>query len=340
LEWSVNVPGSDGVDATGDKMKRLHEEEGSRASSSSDEAAFLEQSARRDYQNEDTQPILVSELLKHAAGTRLTSAVLSDVGRVREKNEDNALTIHERRLYMVADGMGGHSSGEVASQLSVESVRAFFENEATDAILRDAYTAYKKRQKGSPARRTFDEFRLWKALEAANLHIFNTARQHEQFRDMGTTVVAAHFVGARVYIGYVGDSRIYRIRGGKITQLSEDHSLANEYVKMKILRKEDLPRFPYKNVIVRALGLQEQVVIDTFYKEAKTGDMFLLCSDGLTDLVEDEHILNLILSASSPDIACRQLVDEANARGGVDNITAMIVHVGHVEPKTKRRMAR
>ena len=318
-------------------MKQLHKENGSGTSNQNPGVVSPDSGSVRDYQNDDTQPIMVSALLRQAAETYLTSAVLSDVGRVREKNEDNALTIRERGLYMVADGMGGHSSGEVASELSVESVRAFFENEATDAILRDAFKAHRKRAKGAFMRRSFDEFRLWKALEAANLHIYNTARQHEQFRDMGTTVVAAHFVGARVYIGYVGDSRVYRIRNGKIRQLTEDHSLANEYVRMKILRKEDLPRFPYKNVIVRALGLQEQVQIDTFYKEAKQGDFFLLCSDGLTDLVEDDYILDVILSASSPESACKRLVDEANARGGVDNITAMVVKVGHVEPKTKRR---
>ncbi len=264
---------------------------------------------------------------KRSKRLKYASAVLSDVGRVREKNEDNALILEDSDLYVVADGMGGHNSGEVASQISVEAIKAFFENDKTDEMLRSAFSAYRRRRTEGQRRRSFDEFRLWKSLEAANLHIFNTARKYAQFRDMGTTVVATQFVGARVYIGYVGDSRVYRIRDGRIDQLTEDHSLANEYVKMKILRKEDLPRFPYKNVIVRALGLSERVKIDTFYKACKEDDWFLLCSDGLTDLVTDPEILDLVLEAGGPAAACRALVDEANARGGVDNTTVLVINV-------------
>lgn len=264
---------------------------------------------------------------KRTTTLKFDASVLSDVGRVREKNEDNALIVEDDRLYVVADGMGGHNSGEVASQISVEAIKAFYENDDTDEMLRSAFSAYRKRRTEGQRLRSFDEFRLWKALEAANLHIFNTARKYAQFRDMGTTVVATQFVGSRVYVGYVGDSRVYRIRNGKIDQLTEDHSLANEYVKMKILRKEDLPRFPYKNVIVRALGLSERVKIDTFYKAAKGGDQFLLCSDGLTDLVGDPEIRDIILNADSTSDACRTLVDEANARGGVDNTTVLLIKV-------------
>ncbi len=273
-------------------------------------------------------PTAASQGAKKSNGTlELDSALLTDTGRVREKNEDNALVLEERALYVVADGMGGHNSGEVASQISVEAIRAFFQNEKTDEMLRKAFRTYRERRGAGQRRRSFDEFRLWKALEAANLHIFNTARRYSQFRDMGTTVVATQFVGKRVYVGYVGDSRVYRVRAGKIVQLTEDHSLANEYVRMKILRKEDLPRFPYKNVIVRALGLSERVKIDTFYRESRGGDHFLLCSDGLTDLVTDDEIRDIMLEAVDPGAACKALVDEANARGGVDNTTVLIVRV-------------
>ena len=287
---------------------------------------------------DDTQPILLADVLAAAPLTHLRVGMLTDVGRVREKNEDNLLAMHASGVFVVADGMGGHSSGEVASRLAIESIRAFYEHEATDSMLQAAYKAYLGRRKKGQPRRVFDEFRLWKAIEAANLHIYNTAQQHEQFRDMGTTVVAVHLVRSRMYIGHVGDSRVYRIRNGRMVQLTEDHSLANEYVKMKILRKEDLPRFPYKNVIVRALGLQDHVQIDTFYREAKAGDIFLLCSDGLTDLVEDRDIHTIIDTSASPTEACQRLVDEANARGGVDNITALIVEIGQNASKiTKRR---
>ena len=275
----------------------------------------------------DRLPIRTTAKRSSETNYELVSGLVSDVGRVREKNEDSALIIEERGLYIVADGMGGHNSGEIASQISVEAIKAFFENENTDSMLKKAFDAYRHRRTAGQRRRTFDEFRLWKALEAANLHIFNTARRYTQFRDMGTTVVGTHFVGSRVYIGYVGDSRVYRIRNGKIVQLTEDHSLANEYVKMKILRKEDLPRFPYKNVIVRALGLSERVKIDTFYKECRVGDRFLLCSDGLTDLVLDDEIRDLIADEADPAAASQALVDEANERGGVDNSTVLIVDV-------------
>ncbi len=257
----------------------------------------------------------------------LESAVLSDVGRVREKNEDSDLIMDDHALYVVADGMGGHNSGEIASRLAVEAIRGFFENGDSGELLQKSFDAYRRRRTQGQRRRTFDEFRLWKALEAANLNIFNTAKRHPQFKDMGTTVVAVLFAGVRVYVGYVGDSRVYRIRAGKITQLTEDHSLANEYVKMKILRKEDVPRFPYKNVIVRALGLGDRVKIDTFYRESRAGDTFILCSDGLTDLLTDEDICRVTLEAGDPRAACRALVNEANARGGVDNITALLIAV-------------
>lgn len=255
------------------------------------------------------------------------SAIATDVGKVREKNEDSSLLIEDQGLFVVADGMGGHNSGEIASQICVESIKSFFESDSTTDVLETAFEAHKTRRQEGQRSRTYDEFRLWKALEAANLHIYNTAKRYPQFRDMGTTVVAVQAVGNRAYVGWVGDSRVYRVRGARIEQLTEDHSLANEYVKMKILRKEDLPRFPYKNVIVRALGLSERVKVDTFYKECKKGDRYILCSDGLTDLVGDDEIKDIVLAASSSEQACQALVDTANSRGGVDNITVLVVHL-------------
>jgi protein phosphatase len=168
-----------------------------------------------------------------------------------------------------------------------------------------------------------------KAIESANYSIYATAQRIPKYRDMGTTIVAMHFVGTRVYIGWVGDSRVYRIRAGKIAQISEDHSLANEYVRMNILRKEDIRTFPYKNVIVRALGLAGEVEVDTLYRTSKEGDVYLCCSDGLTDLIEDADILSLI-NGKNGDLAAAAdaLVDAANDEGGVDNITVLLVRVG------------
>jgi protein phosphatase len=254
-------------------------------------------------------------------------AVLTDTGKVRQKNEDNALAMEDKHVFVVADGMGGHSSGEVASQLSIEAMQAFYGESASPEMNEKSYRAYKKTCRKGERSRSLNEYRLWKSIECANLSIFNTAQRYSQFRDMGTTIVAIHFVGNRVYVGYVGDSRVYRLRKGKFSQITEDHSLANEYVKMKILRKEDVPRFPYKNVIVRALGLSDSVEIDTFYCNSRVDDLYLLCSDGLTDLVTDDDIQDIIESSPNLEVACKSLVDAANALGGVDNITVLAVRV-------------
>ena len=267
----------------------------------------------------------------------LSSFILSDVGRVREKNEDCALIMEDHGLYVVADGMGGHASGEVASQMSIEAIRDFYLGEVDPAKLREDYRRQRESPPAGDRRRNFDEYRLWRSLSAANRHIFRAAQRYRQYRDMGTTVVATTFVKNRIYVGYVGDSRVYRVRKDGIEQLTEDHSLANEYVKMKILRKEDVPRFPYKNIIVRALGLTDEVKVDTFYREVRPGDRFLLCSDGLTDLVMDDEIFQAVMASDDPESGCRVLVDAANDRGGVDNITVLLVYADKAPGQRRRR---
>ena len=255
-------------------------------------------------------------------------ALLSDVGRVREKNEDCAAALHEHGLFVVADGMGGHNRGDVASEICVESIRASYDDVRLTQEWKKSHRLHLRDVSGGTARRTFHEYRLFKAVEDANRQIYTTANQHAHLKDMGTTVVATLFTEKRVYMATVGDSRVYRIRNSKITQITEDHSLANEYIKMKILRKEDLPRFPFKNIIVRALGLSEYVKVDTLYRQTKPEDIYLLCSDGLTDLIADESILELIECSDSLEIACKKLVDAANKAGGIDNTTVLLVKTG------------
>ena len=172
---------------------------------------------------------------------------------------------------------------------------------------------------------SFHEFRLRSAIEYGNLQIFRQAASDARLEDMGTTIVGVSFVGSRAYVAHVGDSRAYRVRTGKIQQLTEDHSLANEYIKMNLLRPEDLPYFPYKNVIVRALGLQEEVEVDTHYWTCRPGDRFMLCSDGLTDLVSDAEILEILATSESADEASQTLVQRALDYGGVDNVTVLVV---------------
>jgi len=259
----------------------------------------------------------------------LEAVVRTDVGLVRSLNEDAFLVLPERDLFVVADGMGGHNSGDVASQITVSSMMSFYEDDELTAELKKRHRKLRRRNPESALPKNFMEYRIGKAIESANYSIFSTAQRIPKYRDMGTTIVAMHFVGSRVYIGWVGDSRVYRIRGGKISQLSEDHSLANEYVRMNILRKEDIRTFPYKNVIVRALGLAGDVEVDTVYRNSKEGDIYLCCSDGLTDLVEDQDILDVVQQHDGDlNGAADELVTKANEAGGVDNTTVLLVRVG------------
>ncbi len=251
---------------------------------------------------------------------------LTDVGLVREGNED-ALLIHQNvGLYVVADGMGGHNCGEVASQFAIEALMAFYDSEE---ILKKVQAAHKTSIKQVPKERrdvSHHALRLRKAVESANISVFRLSQQHEALRDMGTTVVAASFSGSRMYTANVGDSRCYRLRKGKLVQLTEDHSLVNEYIKMNMLRPEDVDSFPYKNVIVRAVGLHEKVGVDVAWSTVKAGDQVLLCSDGLTDLVRDHEIGAILHANDDPKVACDKLADLAKARGGHDNITTILMH--------------
>ena len=252
--------------------------------------------------------------------------VLSDVGRVREHNEDDSLVLPGFDVYVVADGMGGHACGEVASRLSVEAVEEFYTDSTLTKRLRKLYRTLKADGDAGGAR-TFQEFRLRSAIEYGNRQIYMHACQDERLADMGTTIVGFAFAGKRVYVAHVGDSRAYRCRGGETEQLTEDHSLANEFIRLNVLRREDLPRFPYKNVIVRALGLQEEVTVDTLYRTARAGDRFMLCSDGLSDLVPDDEINEILIGSGGASIAAEALVARALEYGGVDNITVLVVDV-------------
>jgi protein phosphatase len=255
---------------------------------------------------------------------KLESCALTDVGCVREHNEDDHIVLSDHGVYVVADGMGGHACGEVASRISVQSIAAFYRDADVTRRLRDIYVKHWN-DEGLAQIAGFNEFRLKSAIEYGNLQIYREAATDPALEDMGTTVVGIAFVGSRCYIGHVGDSRAYRFRRGRLVQLTEDHSLANEYLRMRVLRREDLPQFPYKNVIVRALGLQDEVIVDTQARTCRPGDRYLLCSDGLTDLVSDEEIFEVLAGWSGAELAGRELVHRAIQYGGVDNVTVLIV---------------
>ncbi|TNF26443.1 MAG: serine/threonine-protein phosphatase [Deltaproteobacteria bacterium] len=259
----------------------------------------------------------------------------SEVGCVREHNEDDCLVLEDEKLFVVADGMGGHACGEVASRISIESVDAFYADAQLARKLEEAYHELRKEGRVTDLS-SFHEFRLRSAIEYGNLQIFQEASRDPQLEDMGTTIVGLCFVGSRVYVAHVGDSRAYRYRRGRLFQLTEDHSLANEYIRMRVLRPEDLPQFPYKNVIVRALGLQEEVLVDTYYRTSRPGDRYLLCSDGLTDLVPDDEIFEVLAAWPGARNAADELVRRALEYGGIDNVTVLIIDVVSDDPDDDR----
>jgi protein phosphatase len=251
----------------------------------------------------------------HVAGT-------TDVGLKRAHNEDAFLLLPEEQLYCVADGMGGHASGEVAARLAVEEMAEFFRLTG-----RDEEATWPWRE--DPARRQ-DENRVLTGVKLANLRIFERAQTDERLRGMGTTMVCAHFerAGGAVVVGHVGDSRAYLWRGGNLRQVTEDHSLLNDYLKARRLTPEEIESFPHKNVIVRALGMKETVEVDLVRLPVEEGDVLLLCCDGLSGMVSDEQMGELIRQhLGDLRAAAQALVEAANEAGGVDNITCVLVQV-------------
>jgi protein phosphatase len=242
----------------------------------------------------------------------------TNVGMKRTHNEDSFAIIPEENLVIVADGMGGHASGEVASKMAVDALREFFEATAKDP---DATWPYKMDKQ-----RSYEENRLITGVKLANLRIFEAAQREPRFRGMGTTIVVSAAVREGLIIGHVGDSRLYRIRNGAIDQLTEDHSLLNDYLKMRKLTPEEIANFPHKNVIVRALGMKEIVKVDARLEHPNPGDIFLLCSDGLSGPVTDPDLL-AIVEENKNDLktAASRLIARGNENGGPDNITVCLV---------------
>jgi serine/threonine protein phosphatase PrpC len=253
---------------------------------------------------------------------RLSVAGLTDVGHKREHNEDAFLVLPEEQLYCVADGMVGHASSEVASRIAVEEMAEFFRTTGRDE---DATWPWAI----DPAR-TYEENRVLTAVRLANRRIVERARADEKLKGMGTTLVCVHVTraGSTAILGHVGDSRAYLWRQGTIRQLTEDHSLLNDFLKAKKLTPEEIEAFPHKNVIVRALGMKDDIEVDVLVEPLQHGDVVLLCCDGLSGMVPDERIGELIREGAGDLRRCSQsLIDAANESGGVDNITCVLAQV-------------
>lgn len=251
---------------------------------------------------------------------RAVAAGLTDVGLQRDHNEDSFAILQDHELYIVADGMGGHRAGDVASKLATEAVVDFFRATAAEDFTWPFHF---------DSRMSEEENRLLTGIKIANRQIVERASRQRECHGMGTTVVGALFSGkkGKMYIGHVGDSRAYRVRGGEIRQMTRDHSLVNDYLlAMPELTEEQKSELP-KNVITRALGMQEHVNVDLQGDDALVGDCYLLCSDGLSGMIEDPEILEIVAGAKSIEEACRKLIAVANEHGGEDNITAVIVKI-------------
>lgn len=232
----------------------------------------------------------------------------TDVGKKRAENQDSFLMDPDLGLYVVADGMGGHNGGEVASSMAVESVRNVvlesFQNEV-GVMPRDL---------------------LQRACATASESIFNASIKDSKLSGMGTTLVATLCRDNAIYIANVGDSRAYLVRDHHIWQITEDHSLINEQIKAGLLKPEESSAFPGKNVITRSVGFEKSVLCDVIERKAVPGDRFLICSDGLTGMVSDHRILE-ITEKNEPSHVALKLIDEANKNGGEDNVTAMFILV-------------
>ena len=249
---------------------------------------------------------------------KLSSAGRTHVGMKRAHNEDSLRLFREENLFVVADGMGGHASGEVASQMSVETLAEFFRATSEDDEITWPYKMDKDRK--------YEENRVITGVKLSNRRIFEAATRDARLKGMGTTLVVTFFVNDTCHLGHVGDSRIYRLRGEVLTQLTEDHSLLNDYIKMRQLTPEEIEAFPHKNVIVRALGMKETVQVDVMSEKPEDGDIYLLCSDGLSGMLKDEEMRQILLMEGDDlDEKCERLIDAGNKAGGTDNITVILV---------------
>jgi serine/threonine protein phosphatase PrpC/CRP-like cAMP-binding protein len=245
----------------------------------------------------------------------------TDIGRVKDANEDRFLVDKRLRLYVVADGMGGHAAGEVASETAVTEIRRYVQEREPllQAFIRT----------GEGRDDILEMLEL--AVRTAGRAIFEIAQAEPEKRGMGTTVSLLLLTPTRGFIAHVGDSRVYLVRDNEVFQLTEDHSLINELIKRGKLRPEEAATAPYKNAVTRAVGVYADVEVDTLDFEIAPGDDFLLCSDGLTGHLRDDREIAEILKGNDFVAVPKTFVEVANQRGGKDNITSVVVHLGQAE---------
>ena len=249
---------------------------------------------------------------------KIRYAAKTDVGMKRTHNEDYFSLIEDEQLFIVADGMGGHAMGEVASKMAADTLGEFYQRTKDE----DATWPYKMDRQLS-----YVENRLVCGIKLANWRIYEAATKDPRCKGMGTTLVSCLINGDKVYFAHVGDSRGYRIRSSGIKQITRDHSLLEDYKEAKPdMTDDEQKNFPHKNVITRALGMRDTVQVDIKHDMIEDGDTFLLCCDGLSGMIEDGKMGELVRACNGDlERAVAQLVDTANRNGGVDNITVILL---------------
>ncbi len=250
---------------------------------------------------------------------RVTSCGITDVGMKRTNNEDNYLINDELNLFVVCDGMGGHAGGEFASAIAVNTVEEVLSSLETNAD--------RPINDDGPLEAVRERLRY--AVRLAGKRIFEKATAEPEYKGMGTTALVLLLDGGNAFLAHVGDSRGYLIREDRIEQLTEDHSLVNEKIKAGVLTPEEAKTHKLRNVITRSLGYTEEVEIDVQVRAVRRGDAFVLCSDGLSNLVETGEIGEAVLRRGVQESA-RHLIHTACERGGDDNVTAVVVRVDEI----------
>lgn len=248
------------------------------------------------------------------------SAALSDPGRKRQSNQDCYLENTGSGLYLVADGLGGHAAGAIAARLTVSSIDDFVSLVSASAEVSWPF--------GYSLQISFEQNALRTAVLLANLKVCHSAEEREDCSGMGSTLVALWVRGETAFWTHVGDSRIYQLRSGELRQLSEDHSLVQEQLRRGIITAEEVQHHTLKHVVTRAIGTRDPLEVNVQQQTLRPGDCYLLCCDGLTDLVPHQQIQQLIGNGQNLEASCRALVEAANEAGGEDNITVVLVRVG------------
>jgi len=252
---------------------------------------------------------------------------MTDVGLQREGNEDSFSVQDAFGLYMVADGMGGHQAGEVASRVAVEMINESFSKWSKDHVPPDEIFGFPDDSLSREGNYILGSIRL------ANRVIYEMACEYEQYNGMGTTIVSLLVGSGLIVAANVGDSRMYLVRDNRIERMSKDHTIVAEHAEMGVMTEEEAARSPLRHILTRSLGSSENVDAEVFEIEPSSEDRFILCSDGLTDLATDEEILKVAQKETDPQRLCRRLIDLALERGAHDNTTVVTVFLDQVEKK-------